>query len=286
MKMAEIHLPEKKKVKVVPKTNIRKVGFCGADDSVSPLMLGMVCQSYPWVEFGILFRPDKEGEPRYASKDWVSTLGSVAATSGGRMTLAAHLCGKRVNEILNGNDEFISTLYPLGFRRVQINATAINGVDTSNLSGSTEMVAKVFSQHQELEFMLQKNEETSPLWEGILQSDSDICGSKGELPSNVTMLLDESKGTGTLSKTYPLASDFSYDIGYAGGISPNNINIVLQNILDAGNGRSVWIDMESSLRSEKNGKDIFDLDKCYQCIESVCDAGIYEHPSFLHNSSK
>jgi hypothetical protein len=38
---------------------LRKLGFCGADDSVSPHALGMIYHSYPFVEFGVLFRPDK-----------------------------------------------------------------------------------------------------------------------------------------------------------------------------------------------------------------------------------
>lgn len=40
-------------------SRLRKLGFCGADDSVSPNFLGLICQSYPFVEFGVLFRPDK-----------------------------------------------------------------------------------------------------------------------------------------------------------------------------------------------------------------------------------
>ncbi len=42
-----------------PGTMLRVLGFCGADDSVHPNMLGLICDSYPFVEFGILFRPDK-----------------------------------------------------------------------------------------------------------------------------------------------------------------------------------------------------------------------------------
>ena len=66
----------------------------------------------------------QEGEPRYASKEWIENLSRVASMSDGHMTLAAHLCGARVNEVLDG-----------GFRRIQINATAVNGVDTSNFAG-------------------------------------------------------------------------------------------------------------------------------------------------------
>jgi hypothetical protein len=40
-------------------TKLRLVGFCGADDSVHPHFLGMISQAYPFVEFGVLFRPDK-----------------------------------------------------------------------------------------------------------------------------------------------------------------------------------------------------------------------------------
>ena len=67
------------KLQKLETTKLRKLGFCGADDSVSPLMLGLICQSYPFVEFGVLFRPDKEGNPRYATKEWVERLGKVAS---------------------------------------------------------------------------------------------------------------------------------------------------------------------------------------------------------------
>jgi phosphoribosylanthranilate isomerase len=253
------------------KTSLRKLGFCGADDSVSPKMLALIFKAYPFVEFGVLFRPDKEGEPRYASSAWVEELGKVARRS--NMTLAAHLCGSRVNEVLSGNDEFVRTLYDLGFRRVQINATAVNGVDTSDLRGSVPPLLKIISMHKNLEFIIQKNEETRPLWQGIL-SDKD------SFPANITMLLDESKGTGILSNTWP-SPPAEYDIGYAGGIGPNNIRQVIKDVLKAGQGRRIWIDMESSLRSNANGKDIFDLNKCFQCIEAICDENLFQHPEFL-----
>lgn len=256
------------------KTSLRKLGFCGADDSVSPKMLALMFNAYPFVEFGVLFRPDKEGEPRYASSAWVEELGKVAASS--KMTLAAHLCGSRVNEVLTGNDEFVSTLYNLGFRRVQINATSVNGVDTSNLQGSVPPLLELISKHTNLEFIIQKNEETRPLWEGILSV-------KDGFPVNITMLLDESKGTGVLSSNWP-HPPAEYDIGYAGGIGPNNIQRVIKDVLEAGQGRRIWIDMESSLRSNLNGKDVFDLNKCLQCIEAICDENLFQHPKFLRCS--
>jgi hypothetical protein len=66
-----------------------------------------------------------------------------------------------------------------------------------------------------------------------------------------------------------------------GGIGPGNIESVLSKVKKAAEGREIWIDMESSLRSTKNGNDIFDLDKCYECILATCATGLHEHPAFL-----
>mmetsp|Transcript_12563 Transcript_12563/g.16798 ORF Transcript_12563/g.16798 Transcript_12563/m.16798 type:complete len:215 (+) Transcript_12563:426-1070(+) len=173
-----------------------------------------------------------------------------------------------------------NTISHLGFKRVQINATAVNGVDTSKNATSAQAVAKLISRHKDLEFILQKNEETRPLWEGVLLSNDEYCGDSGKLPPNVTMLVDESKGTGVLSEAWPTPPD-GYNIGYAGGIGPANIKDVLEKVLEAGNGREVWVDMESSLRSSKNGTDVFDLDKCYECIGAVCSAEQFVHPEYL-----
>lgn len=204
------------------------------------------------------------------------------------MELAAHLCGQRVNDVLENNDQakrFLSELRQLGFHRVQINATAVNGVDTSNLSNNVHTIADAIRDHPELEFILQKNEETRPLWEGLLDSET-FGGEKGKLPENVVMLVDESKGTGVLASSWPSPPD-GYDIGYAGGIGPGNVKKVLEDIQNVAAGREVWIDMESSLRSKvdhgdgKNEKDVFDLVKCFQCIEAVCELGLFDHPSYL-----
>ena len=262
------------------RTELRALGFCGADDSVNPRILGLFSQAYPFVEFGVLFRPDKEGEPRYATMKWVEQLSNVAAKSGGKLKLAAHLCGTRVDEVLVGDDAFLKKIASWGFKRVQINATAVNGVDTSKMAESVNSFLKAVNSHPELEFILQKNEETKPLWEGMLTLDSDEAGKTGYLPKNVSMLVDESKGTGVLAHSWPTPPS-EFEIGYAGGIGPSNIEKVLGDVMMAGNGRSVWIDMESSLRSTKNGQDVFDMDKCHKVIETVCTAGIHSHPDYL-----
>jgi len=259
---------------------LRALGFCGADDSVHPHHLIILAKAYPLVEFGILFRPHLEGQPRYASTAWVERLAECSKNVRPDMKLAAHLCGSRVNDVLEGKAPFLEQLQTWGFGRVQINATAINGVDTSRLAEAVPRLLKLIEQFPTLEFILQQNDETKPLWEGLLQHYSATNGSSAALPRNVSMLLDESKGAGVLRDDWP-PPPTAYEIGYAGGMGPDNIDSVLQQLKVTAAGRSIWIDMESRLRSIKNDKDVFDLDKCYTVIDAVCNAKLQSHPDYL-----
>ena len=142
------------------------------------------------------------------------------------MKLAAHLCERRDDEVLKGDDTFVRNLSKWGFGRVQVNATAVNGVDTSvfesNPQGVIQNFLAVVDQNPDLEFILQKNAETRPLWEGVLRHTIE----KGKaFPSNVSMLLDESKGTGVLPNEWPpIPPETPYRVGYAGGIGPQHVS--------------------------------------------------------------
>ena len=39
--------------------------------------------------------------------------------------------------------------------------------------------------------------------------------------------------------------------------------------------------MKSRVRSEKDGKDLFDVDEFYQVVDSVCQARYFAHPYYL-----
>jgi len=272
------------------------IGFCGLDDSVSPNHVGAVLSSYPFVEFGILFRPECEGSPRYASKDHVGRICDVvqavrvhqknkANAEAVKISLAAHLCGSRVNEVLSGDGAFISKLQFWGFNRVQINATAVNGVDTSSL-GSDAVVKNcinIIGKYHKLQFIIQKNEETKPLWTNLLLNRMTSEG--GRKLKNMSMLLDESKGSGEVSRAYP-PPPADYDLGYAGGIGPENISEVLEKVSEAAGGRTTWIDMESSLRTKStDGCDIFDMNKCFAVIDAVVKGGFHNHPDYYLSGS-
>ena len=56
-----------------------------SDDSVAPGLLQLLSAKYNWIEWGVLFRPDLEGTPRYATKAWVEELASLNKANGSKM---------------------------------------------------------------------------------------------------------------------------------------------------------------------------------------------------------
>ena len=232
---------------------LRCLGFCGADDSVEPRLLRAVSAAYEWVEWGVLFRPDKSGTPRYASDEWVARLGAVNGAR--QMRLAAHMCSSRVDDLLQGKSDYVRKLHheasraharatapcataparareiemrtrrrPLtraqvGFRRVQINATAANGVDVAafaDAAGARQCVhalRRVMAEVPAVEFIMQRNAQTARLCEGLCE----------ELPLNASFLFDESMGLGIAASTWPDPPAEGIPFGYAGGLSPSNL---------------------------------------------------------------
>ena len=64
--------------------------------------------------------------------------------------------------------------------------------------------------------------------------------------------------------------------GYAGGLSPANIAEQLGRIEATAPGRTLWVDMESSLRTrlKEDEGDIFDANKAMACVRAVIEHGL------------
>jgi len=257
-------------------------------------LLILLSSHYPRIEWGILFRQDLAGLPRYPSWEWVLKLTKLSAISvetetNSTLNLAAHLCNERCQEVLDGNSNFVVyqllyslvnlnlwiiflffycklTLFERGFRRFQINATLANGVVLSkdSLATAVHNLLNIFQSFPQAEWIIQANEETKLLYELILLQDP--------FPENVSILFDASCGRGILVDTFPSPYP-NVKCGYAGGIGPTNITSVLHAINMVATGKDLWIDMESSLRSKLlEGdiiNDVFDVSKCFSCILST-----------------
>lgn len=81
------------------------------------------------------------------------------------------------------------------------------------------------------------------------------------------VLQDGSGGKGIPAQSWfsPVEHNTSRMVGYAGGLTPDNITAELPKIIAASNGHNFWIDAETGLRSN----DWFDLDKCYRFLTAV-----------------
>jgi len=286
----------------LPSLELSLLGFCGVDDSVCPRRLLDISLEYSFVEWGILFREDKQGQPRYPSFEWLQALmeevekkQSPINTSGVKLLtairLAGHLCGQYCVQALEGDATFIQKLHEeFGFLRIQLNPTKANGVNLSkDIMSYIPTLRTLCGKFPQVEFILQVNAETSRLAYPLMDDP---------LP-NIAFLFDASMGTGKVPAVRPPpVLHPGIHCGYAGGLGPHNLHEELVKIAEAvcsysptrcPNGanahncgrfdpqrrsRPVWVDMESSLRQTSNGHDVFDLNQTLECIQVIFDLGL------------
>ena len=98
----------------------------------------------------------------------------------------------------------------------------------------------------------------------------------GETPTRVAVLFDASCGMGIAASSFPPphrvafgdggadggATTVGVPSGYAGGLGAHNLAAALAALRDdAGQTAAVWVDMESRLRAQLDGADVFDVTK-------------------------
>lgn len=256
----------------------RAIGFCGIDDSVPPELAVIISEKFSFVEWGVLFRSDFQGSARYASTEWVEKLSNLHKSSTFPVHLAAHLCGDRCVELLNGNFDLVRRLQEWGFKRIQINPTRANDVilELSQMGSYVENLRLAFSQFTDIEWLFQLNTETNIIWQALYP---------GSITPNVSLLHDASCGKGVEIQEFTSPSSFpNVPCGYAGGLGPANIGKVMSTIMEqitlTEGDKLLWVDMESSLRSiifntkTNETKDVFDISIVMRCILSAAELGM------------
>lgn len=230
---------------------LRKVTLTGADDSIKPERLFELSEKYPFVEWGILLSRNSKGSARFPSSSWLMELEALDRTwYESELQWSGHLCGGYVREILMGNMKFVEEIGRAWdiFQRIQINTHGI-----PHQYDSTEMIAAMKSTDKEFIFQYD-NENTAILTDAI---DNRV---------NCSTLFDLSHGAGLLPKQWPEPIKGIIS-GYAGGLSPENVEDQIKLIAEKAGDIETWIDMETHLRSD-NGK-VFDLKKCETVLE-IC----------------
>jgi len=239
---------------------LRFVGFCGVDESFTDEQIDG--RDWPeYIEWGVLFREEKEGSLRFPKRDWVKKF--VAKESKVKH-LAAHLCSTRCEQVLRGDLSFVKELHQeLGFNRFQINATKGNGVDSERLGDEqVRNIVKLAKAFPDAEFIIQRNEETKPLWHGLEVTIGETC------PRNISYLFDASVGRGLVVADFPRPKFQWAKYGYAGGIKPENVAEVVRNVaLHVPESDEAWIDMESGIRIKET--DVFSAERAWEVCETI-----------------
>jgi phosphoribosylanthranilate isomerase len=227
--------------------HLRHITITGADDNVDPGMLISLSKKFPQVEWGILFSSKRSGTPRYPSASWTEKFIKLA-NKNSDTKISLHLCGEIVKELIAGNPESIDLLirkvldYYERRIRVQIN------YNSQGELARTLQLSRWFQSHPNIDFILQYN-----------KSNRAFCGDFAlrvpDMTRRISMLYDASGGRGTETKIF--APPFArYLTGYAGGLSPDNLQKNLQQIKSVAEGYVIWIDTESGVRDENDNMDM------------------------------
>ncbi|MDD9900990.1 MAG: hypothetical protein OXT65_08435 [Alphaproteobacteria bacterium] len=221
---------------------LKYCAITGADDNVAINDLAAIEKEFPFVEWAILWMPEKAGTQRFPTAQWIADFKQQCPDSHASL----HLCGSALVDFAEGRKVDAMA----GFKRIQLNLKFDNAGERIDLQ---ELAAQVKA-HPNVEFILQYTEDKK---DTLLPLFKDI--------PNHALLFDASAGTGISPDKWsaPVEGHFC---GYAGGLGPENIAENLKMIAAVTPADYLtWIDMESKVRTD----DQFDLTKVRQVLEKA-----------------
>lgn len=235
---------------------LRHITFTGIDANTDLQELQAIQQQYPLAEFGVLtsYHWNENGN-RYLDPKLINNL------RGSGLHLSLHICGRAAHDAAVGDWEKIDvlTLNNLDiFKRIQLNL--------SRRKDNPEFCWIPLVIGQEL-IVQQKGCNNLTLYENTLKHWKKNPYVHRD---TISVLLDASGGQGIDTPINILGAEEK--VGYAGGISPNNVAdkliYLFENVYDG----EFWIDMESGVRTN----DWFDTAKVRRVLE-ICEPIIKEY---------
>lgn len=214
----------------------------GADDSTDPGDMLALSAEFPFLEWGINLSTPLMGMPGYPTitPEWTTSLLPLAE----KCALSAHLGGKFAWDTVEG---IIPAWLPAIFKRCQV-----NGYEAGYCKGVTDL-----SLDYPIEFILQCRS----------VDDLQSCATQAIAMGRASVLFDPSGGRGLEPFSWPVAP-LNTKIGFAGGITPENVEPVIGEIVAANPTLpSFWIDIESGVRTN----DRLDLAKVREVCEKVAE---------------
>lgn len=220
---------------------LKHITFTGIDGWTEINELEVIHQHYPMVEFGVLLSKNwHENGMRYYNPNALHRL------KYSDLNLSCHLCGSIAREAVRNNFEPAIDLckgYFDIFKRCQLNIAGYTNNPERLVLDVPDTLEEVIIQ--------QKSADDIGLW-------------KSGLPNpKLSVLLDASGGRGIDTTIRVL--DTPLKVGYAGGISVENVAEKVRFLEDSPLVRKYWIDMESSVRTN----DVFDVDKVWSVLNRL-----------------
>ena len=232
---------------------LKQITFTGIDKWTDLSELKKIQKYVPNIEFGVLLsRNWKENGNRYFDPSELYKLRGLG------LNLSCHLCGYLSREAVNNNWKPAIDLCEGNFdlfKRCQLNVS-------NNKSNPEKLELDIPDTLDEV-IIQQHSVDNIDLW-------------KSTMPNNkITILLDASGGQGI--DTPVVALDSPFKVGYAGGISFDNISDKVSFLENSPIVRDYWVDMESSVRTD----DKFDIKKVMACIFKLCIDDIVYFSQFV-----
>ncbi len=222
---------------------LKHITFTGIDARTDVQMLRAIQEQHPIAEFGVLTSYHwYDNGNRYIDPRSLSNLCGLG------LNLALHVCGSLASRAADGYWDSVDHLlvHCLGlFGRVQL-----------NIANRTDNPYRLASEPtSDTEVIIQQKEAR------------DIEFFERSKWMNISLLLDASGGRGvdTPINVLPNAGK-AFKVGYAGGITPDNVADKLSYLMENENVGDFWIDMETGVRTN----DWFDLEKVSRVLE-ICE---------------
>lgn len=232
----------------------------GVDEQTRLPELAELYREYPFVEFGVLWDPARQGShPRYPSTQVILQVAALKrANPDAFPPLALHVCGLGVDDAFResrGAPDGLMAQVRDAFGRFQLNLRA-NRHAVEDIRHFADWVAPstVITQHN--------------------PANAELAEALADVP-NHAVAHDGSLGRGVLAERWlpPLQGKVT---GYAGGLGPHNLATELPRIATAAAGRPFWVDMESGIRTPDNW---LDLNACRQVLQQVVEFTRHQAPA-------
>ncbi len=248
----------------------------GADNQTPPDWIIDLSMDHPWLEWGILLSETSINRARYPGQSWIANLIETRQVRSEELNtrIAFHLCGQTMRHFIS--KKFIEAFGPWfgelsinslsnilfnEINRMQINFSMDrHDITLNQVSDSIEMFIEDTDSDNAMEIITQHNSANAEVWDHIRQA------TRGSAMKYHHLLNDCSGGQGiSPDEPWPLPVAGMLT-GYAGGISPDNVEEVLCDLEEMIPEGYTWIDMESGVRGD-NGN--LSLDKVEEVVGKV-----------------